>query len=204
MVSSKNDLCNMAMSEFGQDASISDIDTPKTAPEKVFAKWYDTILDLTLKMVMPNFALDRAIVAKDAAAPVFGQTYRYAKPADCLKVLGIGNVLDKMNDNAIEGDFILSDTDYPDGMPVRFIKRVTTVSKFTPDFCIAFSKNLAAHTCIEITQDVSKAKKLMDEVPMALAICSGLNAQENVPIRVSRSRFKGARTSDNPNYTDKK
>lgn len=204
MLNSKNEVCNLAVGHLGNYPSVNDIDTPKTDIERAFARWYDTVLDLCLKLTMPNFALDRAIAAQDAKAPAFGYAYRYAKPANCLKVLGIGNVLDKQNNNAVEGDYILSDEDYPEGMPVRFVKRITTVSKFTPDFTMMFSKFLAAYTCLEITQDKSLAKKLMDELPTEMSVSSGLNAQENVPIRISRSRFKGARYTDNPDYTSKK
>lgn len=194
----------MASGHLGNYASVTSIDTPKTDIEKIYAKWYDTCLDMCLKLAMPNFALARETVAQDSGTPDFGYSFQYAKPSSCLKVLGVGNALDKMNDYAVEGDFILSDTDYTDGMPVRYVKRITTVSKYTPDFVLLLSQFLAAYACLEITQDVAKAKKLKDELPTEISVSSGMSAQENVPVRVSRSRFKGARYSTDPDYTNKK
>ena len=194
----------MATGNLGNYPSVSDIDSPKIDIEKAYAKWYDTCLDMCLKLTMPNFALARAIVAQDASAPAFGYEFNYAKPASCLKVLGVGDIQDKENNYAVEGDFILHDTDYTDGMPVRYIKRITTVSKYTPDFVLLLAQFLAAYVCLEITQDTGKAKKLKDELPTEISVSSGLNAQENRPVRISNSRFRAARYSPNPNFESKK
>lgn len=204
MVSSKNEICNMGLSLQGNYGTVTDIDTPRNDKEKAYAKWYPTCLDMALKLVMPNFALAREIVAQDLTTPAFGYAYRYAKPSGCLKVLGIGNVDEKQNNYAVEGQWIISDEDYEDGMEVRYIQRITDVAQYTPEFVLMFAKHLAAYTAMEVTQDAGKAKLFMDALPTEMSIASGLNAQENRPTRISNSRFKGARYVDNPNYTNKK
>lgn len=204
MVSSKNEICNMALSLQGNYGTVTDIDAPRNDKEKAYAKWYDTCLDMALKLVMPNFALAREIVAKDVSTPAFGYAYNYAKPTNCLKVLGIGNIDEKENNYAVEGSWIMSDEDYDDGMEVRYIKRITDVAAYTSEFVLIFAKHLAAYTAMEVTQDASKAKLFMDSLTAEMSIASGMNAQENRPIRLSNSRFKGARYVDNPTYSNKK
>jgi hypothetical protein len=203
-LSSKNQICNLALSGLGNYATITDIDTPTTDHEKCFAKWYDICLEFTLKMVMPNFAIARAIVAKDVSTPAFGYAYNYAKPSLCLKVLGVGEIEEKANDYTVEGEYIQHDTDYDEGMPVRYIKKITDVSKFSTEYNMLLAQYLAAYTCAEITQDQKLAMALRSALPMEMSSASGLNAQENRPTRISNSRFKAARYTDFPTNSDKR
>ena len=52
-----------------------------------------------------------------------------------------------------------------------------------------------ADAAMDITQDVNKANTLLKMLPEKMATISGLNAQENMPIRISRSRFMAARVN---------
>lgn len=201
---SKVQVCNLAQSMLGQADTISDIDNPTTDREKTYAKWYDICRQFTLKLVKPNFALKRQIVAKKATTPAFGYAYEYDKPVKCLAVLGVGNIEDKQNDYGVEGQSIQHDTLYDEGMPVRFVEDVTIVAYFTPEYELLLAQYIAAHACHEITQDAQKAAKLKAELPADMSTASGLNAQENRPIRVNNSRFKASRRSDATNYESKK
>lgn len=201
---SKVQVCNLAQSMLGQADTISDIDTPKTAREKTYAKWYDICRQFTLKLVKPNFALKRQIVAKKSSVPAFGYAYEYDKPVKCLAVLGVGNVEEKANDYGVEGNSIQHDTLYDEGMPVRFVEDVTIVAYFSVEYELLLAQYLAAWACMEITQDAQKAAKMKSELPADMSTASGLNAQENRPIRVSNSRFKASRRQSSPNYESKK
>lgn len=196
-VTSKVDLCNMAVGHLGNYGTISNIDTPSDDKEVTFALWYDISRQNYLKMSMPNFALDRRVVSKVVKPPPFGidlgyqNAYEY--PSDCLKVLGIGEVKDKENNFAIEGKDIWTDQVYDTGLPLRFIKDITDVTMMSPEFKLNFSIFLASNVCMDITQDVQKAKLLMTLLPEKLGVLSGLNAQENMPVRKSVSRFRASR-----------
>lgn len=207
-MTSKTDICNMGLDLLGNYDGISDIDTPINDQEKVFSLWYDTCRQFVLKLMMPNFALGRDIVAQMDTVPAFGYAYNYQYPSNCLKVFGIGSVKDKANNFAVETDendeeCILVDDNYPTGMPVRFIKDITDANKFTPEFKITLAKYLAAYTCLAITQDAEKAEKLMSQLPALMSLSSGMNAQENPPIRINNSKYKAARRVGLPDYTDK-
>lgn len=206
---SSADICNMAVSSLGNYGTINDIDTPTNDKERACAIWYDVCRQFVLKMLMPNFALARELVAQLSETPAFGFAYAYEYPSYALKVLGVGNIEDKENNYVIEtistgAQAIFHDTDYDEGMELRFIRDITDISRWSPEAKILFSQYLAAYTCLPITQDVAKANKLMAALPAQISSASSLNAQENRPIRISNSRFKASRFADNPNYESKK
>lgn len=208
-ITSKVDICNLSLSNLGNYGTVSNIDTPTNDKERVFALWYDICLDFVLKLLMPNFALERVIVGQLSETPAFGYAYFYEYPNYALKVLGVGEIKDKENNYNIEStplgvQAIAHDYDYTDGMPIRIIRRVTNVNRFSPETKLLVSQYLSAYTCMAITQDAVKADKLKKELPAEISTASGLNAQENPPIRISNSRFKKSRFSYNPQNTDKR
>ncbi len=208
-ITSDSDICNMALGQLGNYGTISNITTPTNDKERTFALWYDICREFVLKLLMPNFALTRLIVSQLSETPAFGYTYFYEYPISALKVLGVGNVEDKTNDYNIERTplgvkAISHDFDYTDGMPIRIVKDITDINSWSPEAKLLLSQYLAAYTALPITQDTAKSKKLMDELPAAMSLASGLNAQENNPIRISNSRFKAARFNGAPNFNSKK
>ena len=204
-MNSKTEVANLSQSILGNASTVNNIDAPTTPAEKAYAKWYDTCRQYTLKMLMPNFALGRAILAKASTDPVFGYAYQYQKPTDCLKVLGIGDAQMKENDYTVEGNVIMTDNDYSaDGMFLRYVKDITDVSKFSPEYIKLFAYYLALSVCIEVTKDHDKLTYLENKIPRELSSSSSINAQENIPVRVNHSKFKAARTQIRPVNFNKK
>ena len=193
-ITSNIELCNMALSLLGNYGTIENINTPVKAKEKIFAQWYTTAVEYALKLAMPNFALARRVVSQVATNPApFGYTYAYEKPADCLKVLGFGDVDEKDLSFTVEGDYIYTDENYTSGLELRFVRNITDETRFTPEFVLFAAEVLAAFTCVAVTQDAARAQALKDRLPLRAVELSGLNAQENPPIRKSTSKFKQAR-----------
>ena len=196
-INSKSDICNMALGHLGNYGTISDIETPTNDKEITFALWYDISRQTFLKMTMPNFALDRRVVSRRIIAAPFGTDmgyqYAYEYPSDCLKVLGIGEIMEKENNYTVEGRNIWVEDEYTNGLPIRFISDVTDVTLMSPEFKMAFSVFLASNAAMDITQDATKANAMLKMLPEKMAALTALNAQENMPIRISRSRFKEAR-----------
>lgn len=208
-ITSKVDICNMALSHLGNFGTVSNIDTPTNDKERIFALWFDITRQFVLKLLMPNFALTRLIVSKLVETPDFGFAFFYEYPATALKVLGIDEVRLKENNFNIERTplgvkAISHDTDYTEGMPVRIIVDVTDINSWSPETKVLVSQYLAAYTALAITQDVAKSAKLISELPAQITSASGLNAQENTPIRISNSRFDASRFNDSPDFTSKK
>ena len=204
MATSKIDICNMSNSQLGNYGSVTDIDTPTTDIEIIYKTWYDNSREALLRLTMPNFSLKRVKVSQLVAEPVFGYSYGYEYPADCLKLLGIGNIEDKANDYTVEAGVIYTDEDYTEGMPIRYIENVTDVTRFTSDWAELLSTYLADKVCLPITQDDGRKARIEASLPLKMSTVGSLNSQENRPTRVSKSRFKAARDNYNPKFVSKK
>ena len=192
-VTSPIHICNLALSNLGNTGSVNSIETPTSDLEVYCALWYDLSRRLALKKAQPNFALSRrrvALVDEEAPYP-FDYVYEY--PSDCLKVLGIGAVEDKTNNYTVEGNRIYTSVEYTDGMPIRFIRDVEDVATFSPEFVDFLALVLASKIALPVTQDAAKAAALKQYIPIDLSEVSGLNAQENMPIRKSISKFMESR-----------
>lgn len=207
-INSKVDLCNMALGHLGNYGTVDNIDTPTNDKETTFALWYDISRQTFLKMVMPNFALKRRVVSSKVEDPPFGTDLGYQHaweyPNDCLKLLGIGQVQDKKNNYAVEGRLIWTEDDYESGLPIRFISDYKDVATMSPEFKMGFSVFLASNAAMDITQDPSKTNTMLKMLPEKMAHITALNGQENMPIRISHSKFKQARWHGFADVTGKK
>jgi hypothetical protein len=147
--------------------------------------------------MMPNFALDRVTVSSKALPAEYAASYGYCweKPVYALKILGIGLIDEKRRyDYAVEGDSIYTTENFDGGLPIRIIRDVTDVSAMSPEFVIAFAKELEKRITPPVTQDPSKKKMATSEAAVEVSNATALNAQENPPIRRSESKFRAARS----------
>ena len=193
-INSKIDICNLALGHLGNYGSIADIDNPALDKEVIFALWYDITRENLLKAMMPNFALSRRLVSELVTEIAFGYEHAFEYPSDCLKVLGLGNVDQRAEYKySIEGNKVYTDDEWSDGMQLRFIKNITDVGMMSAEFKMALSLQLAANVCLPITQDVNKKKALEAQAVLKNMEASSLNAQENRPIRISKSKFMASR-----------
>lgn len=198
---SKVQICNLAAGAQGIKAPINNIDTPKSDKEIVFAQWYDITRQHVLKFLMPNFALGRVRLAALPAVPdAYADEYQYAyaAPSNCLKVLGLGPIDSQETKPTFEGGIIFTNVFYSNGPVLRFIADITDVTQMTPDFIMTFASILGKLTAMVNTQDPSKKASLLKDAMQEWTNSTAQNAQENKPIRMSRSRFREARRTNNP------
>jgi len=203
MSNTKSSVCDLALGRLGDYGSVSDIDTPETDIERIFSKWWDPIRRKTLKMLIPSFAAARKRVSLHAEAPAFGWSQAFEYPDDCLKMLGIGEVQYKENNYAIEQlpsgkKAIMTEEDGSDGLPIRYIKDETDVSKFTDDFVTLMSWELAYATCMGITKDMERLTYMEQILPRKRSEMGAVDSQENRPIRINNSKFFKSRTVNSP------
>lgn len=193
----KVQICNLANGSNGLRNSINNIDTPRTEKELTYSLWYDIVRQHMLKMLMPNFALDRVTVSAVAIPQTYQNYYSYAYeyPSYCLKLLGMGAIDCIEDPPTVEGGVIYTNTYFPNGCDIRFIRDVTDVSTFSPDFIMAFQAVLGKCCALSTTQDPGKKASLLKDAAQEFANSTAQNAQENKPIRKSHSRFRQARYS---------
>ncbi len=130
----------------------------------------------------------------------YAQAYRYAfeYPHRCLKLLGIGTIDGDDDLPTVENGLIFTNTNYPDGLPIRFVDDITDVTAMSPEFIMALAADIRARIALPVTQDQGKKKVATTEAAIEKSNASALGAQENKPIRRSTSRFRQARLSNPP------
>lgn len=211
-INTKEGVCTMALGYLGSYPSVNSIDNPKTTIETTFATFYDTVRQDLLKTLIPNFAMQRRYVGQLTTFPTFGWSFAYEYPADCLRLLGIGEVQEKKKDFAVENNTILTNyspstittgTITTAALPIRFIGDMEDVGAWSPEFKRMCALYLAEAVCLPLTQSAEKQRNLTQMLPMKLSAASAVNAQENPPMRISRSRFKMARYVNNPRTQEK-
>ena len=203
-LNSEVEVCNLSLGHMGDFGTVEDIRVPETANELIFAKWFDVSRQTWLKKVMPNFAMSRTIVAANASSDKSDFNFSFSFPPNCLKVLGIGEVQDKINDYTVEENKIYTNREYENGLPVRFIKDITDFSFWSPEGIIGFSWFLAEMTSMEVTQNTVIFEAMAAKAKQEMVFVSGINAQENRPIRISNSRNRQARQVGWPTNYKKK
>lgn len=146
---SATDICNLALSHLGDDSNVAAIDPPEATPEASYcAVFYPMARDETLERHSWGFATGRkALTLLDETADGWG--YVYAAPSDLLHpqaLFASGYERDNGTDEfTIEVDdsgqqIILTDTE---NAVLRYTRKITDTSKFTPLFVLAVSWSLA-------------------------------------------------------------
>lgn len=190
---SKSEICNLALSRLGDKKTVNDIDTPTTQTEKIFHKWYDVTRRSALRRLMPSFARIRKKWAKSDFAPDFGYKFAYKYQSNCLKIIGIGNMDEPITDYVVEGGYVLTNTDFKDGLPVRYVADINDISCFDDVFIELFTYLLAYNVAAEVTESASMIKYIGDIIPIKTAELVALTSQENKPFILTNSRLHNTR-----------
>ncbi len=181
----KEQIANLTLSRIGNFGSVENLTTPKKSVEIVMDKWFEQSNRMALKSLKPNFAKARKYIAVSSVTPAFGYSYCYAYPSDCVDVLGFGDINAKLNNYVIEGEYIYTNAYKGEALPLRYIKEITDVSKFTPEYIELMTFFWAYNVNMEITQDTQKQNYLEQKLKMIKMEASALNAMENKPIVIN-------------------
>jgi len=88
-MASPTDICNLALSHLGDEATVASIDPPEgSAQADHCARWYPIARDMLLQEHTWSFATRRIQLAQ-VAYPYTSWQYAYAKPDDCLKFFAV-------------------------------------------------------------------------------------------------------------------
>lgn len=178
MPQSAVDICNSALQRVGATtiSSLSD-----TSPEaKACNVAYDSNRRDELRKYKWNFAITRAVLSVAATAPAFGYSYRYALPADCLRVLRPN---DYDLDWVVEAGYILTNNDATT-INLRYIKDITDPTLFDSSFYNVAAVSLAIDINERLTQSNTKRELLLREYKDAVADARRSNSFEAGPVEM--------------------
>lgn len=186
------DICNLALAHLGDAAAVSSISpSDGSAQADLCARFYPIARDALLEMHAWDFATSRSALAETANTPPGAWAYQYAMPPSYLKALsllpeGAADDTDSLPFQ-IESDStgVLVINTNVQSAEMRYLKRVTDPTKFSPMFTNALSFLLASYLAGPVTKDPAKqqtAYKLF-LVEFGRAAGSNANAQRNDPRR---------------------
>lgn len=172
------DICNRALQKLGAERIISL--TQDSVSARACNLAYESVRDAELRSHTWNFAIKRKELAADATAPVYGYSYAYTLPSDCLRLLKNDHQENYYSNNwKVEGRKIITDESAP--LPIRYVYRVTDTTLYDALFIEALSSKMAYEMCEELTQSNSKKEAAAADYRNALREARKINAFENVP-----------------------
>ena len=187
MAQSVTGIANRALQLLGAGSILNLTDNTPEARECTRA--YDPCRRAELRKSVWNFAVARASLAPDAVAPLFGYTYWFTLPVDCIRVL---LPADAGLDWKLEGRKILTNNvSSPYGTAVvsgetvlnlAYIADVQDPTVFDPLFCEVVSAAMASAMCERLTQSNQKKGDAREAYKGAMDEAKHSDALEGLPI----------------------
>jgi hypothetical protein len=183
-VASSVQICNLALTKLGATRITDLLDETKQA--RALNAIYDATRDAELAAHPWTFAITRAEIPALTAAPAFGWARAFPKPADCLRLVEVGQFYVLYDTGGtpgfeLEGQSILCDEASP--LQIRYVQRVTNTGLFAPLFVQSLACRLAFEVCETLTQNLSKREAAWKERLAFIAEAKRANAIERPPQR---------------------
>lgn len=190
-MASNVEIANRALTKIGAKRLVSLDDNTKEGRET--KSMFTIVRDAMLRAHNWRFSIKRAEVAAQVDAPAFGYSYQYRLPADCLKVLWVGDFYPgadhsdyigaDTSEYAIENGLIL--TDYVAPLKLRYVARIEDPTLFDSLFVEAFACKLAMELAEPLTQSGTKRDLAYREYRDAILQATNTNAIERPPVKTA-------------------
>jgi hypothetical protein len=173
-VTSDTEIVNSALNKLGAERILSLDDASVRA--RIMKTQYPIRRDALLQSHPWNFAISYVELAAVSPTPSdleWEYTYVFQLPSDCLRVFKTDlNFNDEWEE--IEGNRIACNVST---LKIKYIKRITDVSKFSARFCETLAYDLAADTAMALTGSSEKKKDAVEEFNKYLAQTRSFDAQ---------------------------
>lgn len=198
-MASEAEIVNLGLTLLGE-SRISSLDDP-VKPAREAKAIFDMTRDALLAGYNWCFAFARVQLPELADAPVFGFDNQFLLPADCLRVVMVGNVYvgadltDYRSASAeeftIEGRNILTDWNAP--LDLVYVKQVTNTAIFQANFTKAFGAQLAMDLCEALTQSDTKRDRAEKAFNREISLAIRANAIQLPPKKLPDDEWLLAR-----------
>lgn len=169
-MASQVSICNLALLKFGE-ITIDSIDDSTKEARACKALW-DIVRDNLIYQFPWNFAAKRETLTQLSTEPDFEYDYEYSLPSDCLRAW---EMYDSDSNWVIEGGKLLTDDD---DVELKYISKVTDVSKFVPSFQTCLATALAAELTVKLGESKSLRLQYLQELNMLLKLAFRANYEE--------------------------
>ncbi|MCK5021096.1 MAG: hypothetical protein KAS32_29065 [Candidatus Peribacteraceae bacterium] len=183
-------ICNLSLSWLGGNRITSlDDDTDEA---NLCVDNYEFSRDTVLEMRNWTFATSRVKLNPLVEAPEFGFKFKCVLPPECIRVIQASTDPDFRYgiEWVREENLLLSN--YPDPY-IRFIKRMTDVTRFSPLFVKAMAAQLAADMAIPLTASKKLMDAMMARMDYFLEQAGGMDGTQGRNQKLRATRLTGVR-----------
>lgn len=186
MASSAVAICNEALALVGA-APLTSL-SESTVQGQLCNSLYTATRDELLTSHPWKFATKRVELSADPDQPEFGYDYRFALPADCLRV--VGTDLGSEAEYTVENGYLLCNDSE---VRIKYISKITTEATFSINFCEALAYKMASKLAYPIVQSSTLARDLYNLYLVHLKDARSMDAQEGGQQRVEANEWLNSR-----------
>ena len=146
------DICNIGLVNLGDQKITSLTDNNERA--RLCNLRYEDVRDAVLRSYPWSCAITRAKLARSSTEPVWGFSYKYTLPTDCLRVI---DLYDWDSEHYVENGFLVTDADQA---WIKYIKRIEDPNEFDALVVHAIGLRLAS----EIAEALTGRPELRDHM----------------------------------------
>lgn len=188
MAYTQSEICNMALSNLGLDNNVTDIDDPTTQTEKIFAQYYQLVLNKVLKRERPQFAIyDETLTPTQFS----DESWHYIVPSYALEVLRINGQTEGWTIEHGEIIFIdsLAKSQSGNNIEIKYVRALTDTGLFPEEFVELLSWELSMYCCGRLTQDSAMLQLAATGVQGARQEYQTINLRSAKPRLKTQTKF---------------
>lgn len=195
MALSVTKICNLSLSDLGAKRINNFEDSTEGSVQAILCRLhYEPVRDALLRSHWWRFASGRKTLSADTVDPGFEWGKQFILPTDFLAMKSIyENRFSNLNTRsyALEGDRLLTNETT---MEIRYIKKITDVSKFDPLFVQLLVLQLDLKLVMPLTQNVQLKQSIKEDIRLLAPDVLAVDGQEtNTAGRLESSTWNDAR-----------
>lgn len=153
------------------------------------ANLYESTRDMVLRSHPWNCAVKRVVLAPDTAAPSFDYPAAFALPADCLRVLSVGEEGEDVDYKVESGKILSSGT----SLALRYIWKNTNEATWDAMLVEAMELQMAAKMAYAITGSAAKEELATKKLEIHMKRCRAVDGQEDPAQQLGDERLLSSR-----------
>lgn len=185
-MSSKTEICNLAITHLGVGKTIDDVDTESSEEALICRRYYDTVRDMTLRDYAWPFATKISSLALVESNPNTEWDYSYRYPSDALYIKRIlSGVRNDNRQSRASYKIVRDDTGlliYTDerGASIEYTAKTSDPTFYPSDFIMALSLHIAVYIAPKLTKGdpFGMANKVMQMYEMEISRAKAKAANE--------------------------
>lgn len=182
-------ICSNALLMLGSQTINDFADQLNLDRARLCANLYPTVRDDLLRSHPWNCCIKRAVLAPDAAAPLFGYSHSFELPADFSRVLEVGSN-GRIIDHLVEGRTIQADTTV---LELRYVFRNEVENTWDAHLVALATQAMCAALAYPITQSTAKQAGEEQKLELMLRRAKAVDGQEDPPQTLGDERLYAAR-----------